>query len=192
MIGRSGDPSHQGDRRRFMESTLIPLTIWTALVAYAIGERGRVAPPATGGEGWARLVWSAGAVLYLAHVAAAFDRAYGWSHAAAHAHTAEQTAALVGTAWGGGIWVNYVFTALWAGEALWWWAAPARYRARPRALEYGIRAMFLFMIVNGAVVFVTGYARWMGLVVVAVVCGTWFRASSRAGGPARGVTVSSA
>lgn len=158
---------------------LIPATIWAALVAYSVGERGRVTPLRTPREGWARVVWSAGALLYLGHVAAAFEFAYGWSHDAAYAHTAAQTAALVGLDWGGGIWANYFFTALWLAEAAWWWAAPVRYRARPRGLEHAVRAAFLFMIVNGAVIFVTGWTRLMGVAIVAVLCASWLAADSR-------------
>ncbi len=47
-----------------------------------------------------------------------------WSHAAAYAHTATQVAAGVGLNWGGGIYANYAFTALWLVEVGWWWAAP--------------------------------------------------------------------
>lgn len=164
-----------------MESPWIPLTIWTALAAYAAGEAGRVRPCGARSEGWARTIWSIGAALYLAHVVVAFDRAYAWSHGAAYAHTAARTRTLFGVDWGGGIWVNYLFTALWTAEAMWWWWSPEGYRGRARPVEYAVRATFLFMIVNGAVVFVSGASRYAGAAIVTVVCAIWFDAWWRRG-----------
>lgn len=149
---------------------LIQVTIWAALLAYTAGEWGRVRTPRAS---WARVVWTVGALLYAAHVAAAFTFAYRWSHAAAYAHTARQTADLAGLDWGGGIWVNYAFTVVWLAEAIWWWTAPSRYLSRPRPLDLIVRAVFLFMIVNGAVVFVAGPAKWMGVAIVVALCAIW-------------------
>jgi hypothetical protein len=149
---------------------LIQVTIWAALLAYTAGEWGRIQTPRAS---WAKAVWTIGALLYAAHVAAAFTFAYEWSHAAAYAHTARQTANLVGLDWGGGIWVNYAFTVVWLAEAVWWWTAPSHYLSRPRPLELIVRAVFLFMIVNGAVVFVAGPAKWIGAAIVAALCAIW-------------------
>ena len=149
-------------------------TIWAALVAYTIGEVGRVKAGRHAKLG--RGFWTAGCGLYVLHVAAAFQVHYGWSHAAAYAHTAEQTTALVGLDWGVGIYVNYAFTALWIGESSWWWLAPVAYLTRARPLELTVRAVFLFMIGNGAVVFVDGPRRWLGLGICAAVCWVWWRA----------------
>ena len=151
-------------------------TIWAALVAYAIGEAGRVAAGRRAKRSLGRGFWTAGSGLYVLHVVAAFHVHHGWSHTAAYAHTAEQTAALVGLDWGGGIYVNYAFTALWMGEAAWWWLAPVGYLTRARHLELTVRAVFLFMIVNGAVVFVAGPMRWVGLGICAAVWWIWWRA----------------
>ena len=81
---------------------------------------------------------------------------HGWSHAAAYAYTAARTDELLGLRWGGGLWVNYAFTILWVGEALWWQMWPESHARRPRAWKPAVRGAFLFMIVNGAVVFVDG------------------------------------
>ena len=77
--------------------------------------------------------------------------------------------------------MNYVFTVLWAGEALWWRVWPAGYARRAPAWTPAVRAAFLFMIVNGAVVFVDGPGRWLGIAVVAVLIAIW-RADGRANG----------
>mgnify|MGYP001247218370 CR=1 FL=1 len=162
-----------------MDAILIRVTIWAALLACTTGEWGRVRTPRAL---WVRVVWTVGALLYTAHVAAAFTFAYGWSHAVAYAHTARQTADLVGLDWGGGIWVNYAFTVVWLAEAVWWWTAPSHYLSRPRPLELIVRALFLFMIVNGAVVFAAGPAKWMGVAIVAALCWIWRASPSRRSG----------
>ena len=156
-------------------SPAVALTIWAALVLYVAGEHGRTRrPPAT----WARPVWLLGALAYLTHVAAAFGIHHDWSHAAAYAYTAARTAALVGLDWGGGLWVNYAFTAIWAGEGLWWRFRPARYARRPRAWRTAVRGVFLFMIANGAVIFVSGPRRLLGIAVLAALLWIWRRGRS--------------
>ena len=159
-------------------SPLVVLTIWAALLLYAAGEYGRTRRPATA---WARPVWLLGAAAYLAHVAAAFAAHHGWSHAAAYAYTASRTEVLLGLPWGGGLWVNYAFTVLWAGEALWWGTMPGNYARRARAWMTVVRGAFLFMIVNGAVVFVDGPGRWLGVSIVAASIAIW-RAEGRTNG----------
>ena len=151
-------------------SSLVVLTIWSALLLYTAGEYGRTRRTA---PAWARPVWLLGAAAYLAHVGAAFAIHHGWSHAAAYAHTAARTEALLGLAWGGGLWVNYAFTVLWVGEALWWQLRPAGYARRARAWTPAVRAAFLFMIVNGAGVFVDGPRRWLGVAIVAALAAIW-------------------
>ncbi len=156
---------------------LVALTIWTALLLYTAGEHGRTRRPA---KVWAKPVWLLGAAAYLAHVAAAFATHHGWSHAAAYAYTAARTDALIGLAWGGGLWANYAFTLLWIGEALWWQMWPQSHARRPRAWKPAVRGAFLFMIVNGAVVFVNGPGRWLGVAIVAALIAIW-RADAGAG-----------
>ena len=155
-------------------------SIWLALGAYTLGEASRVNPHAGRRTFGAHAIWSAGCVLYVVHVFAAFQVYHGWSHAAAYAHTAARTAAVVGLDWGGGIWVNYAFTVLWLGEAGWSWINPESYRARPRGVELAVRATFLFMIVNAAVVFVSGPTRWIGLAIIVALVWIW-RAAPRWG-----------
>ncbi len=167
-------------------SPAVVLTIWTALLLYAVAEYGRTRrPPAA----WARPLWQLGAAAYLAHVAAAFATHHGWSHAAAYAYTAARTEALLGLPWGGGLWVNYAFTVLWVGEALWWQVRPAGHARRAPAWTPAVRGAFLFMIVNGAVVFVDGSGRWLGMAIVAALLAIWgsdARSERRATIPGRG------
>ena len=152
-------------------SPLVALTIWTALALYVAGESGRARRrPAA----WARPVWLLGALAYLGHVAAAFGIHHDWSHAVAYAYTAAQTEAYFGLHWGGGIWANYAFTAIWVAEGLWWQLAPAHYGRRSPGLTTAVRAVFLFMIVNGAVVFVDGPRRLIGIGLLAALIGIWW------------------
>ena len=150
-------------------SPLVALTIWAALVLYVAGEYGRTrSPPAA----WARPVWLLGALVYLAHVAAAFGLHHDWSHAEAYVYTAARTEALMGLDWGGGLWVNYAFTTIWVGEGLWWQFRP-HYAHRPAVWTPAVRGVFLFMIVNGAVIFVSGPRRLLGVGVLIALVWIW-------------------
>ena len=85
--------------------------------------------------------------------------AYEWTSRAALIDTARRTAAVTGVAWGGGIFVNYLFLAVWLADGLWWWAAPVAYHRRPVVLERARLALFVFMFLNGAIVFAGNAAR---------------------------------
>ena len=126
-----------------------------------------------------RLCWAGGALLMPVHIAAAFGVRHGWSHAAAVADTARQTRALTGLDWGGGVWANYLFAALWLADAAWAALAPAAYDRRPRRLEYTVGASLGFIAFNGAVVFAAGPTRWVGLAACATVAATWLLARRR-------------
>jgi hypothetical protein len=150
------------------DSVVIRATIMIATIGYAAAEWLRVRRPAA----WrmSRLIWTIGALSIVVHSAAAFHYRYGWSHTHAIQATAQQTAAVTGLDWGGGLFVNYAFVAIWTTDAAWWWIGPASYAARPRALSAALAAVFLFMFVNGAVVFAHGAMRWIGAASVLVVC----------------------
>jgi hypothetical protein len=81
---------------------------------------------------------------------------------------------------GGGLFVNYFFLALWTLEAAWWWLAPASYRAVVAA-RGGVRAFFLFMFLNGAVVFAHGPLRALGAAAVLLVAWSWYRRAGAEG-----------
>jgi hypothetical protein len=121
----------------------------------------------------ARRMWTAAAVLALFHAALAFDASYGWSHAAAFEDTARRTAAVTGVAWGGGLFVNYLFVGLWLADAAWWWVDPGGYLRRSMRIERPRAALFVFMFLNGAIVFASNTARIVGIPAVAAVCTAW-------------------
>lgn len=147
-------------------------TIWIALVLFAAGEAGRRRGARRGSTpAWAWPVFAAGAVLSAIHVTLAMWLAHGWSHDSAVAVTARQTKAVYGLDWGGGVFANYAFVAVWAFDAWRWRAGVARHGSDP--LTWPIRIFFLVMIANGAIVFVTG-PRWMiGAAIVVTLLWVW-------------------
>ncbi len=146
------------------------LTIWAALTLYAVGEYGRTRQLQTV---WAQPIWLLGGFVYLAHVAAAFGIYHGWSHAAAYNYTAARTQAFVGLEWGGGLWMNYAFTGVWIAEGLWWQFLPAHHARRSAVWTTAIRCFFLFMIANGAVIFVSGPRRLLGIGILVALFWIW-------------------
>lgn len=147
------------------------ITIWLALLLYAVGEIGRIRWRAgcIRGAAMARWLSTIGCALYIVHVVFAFGVFHDWSHADAYRFTAEQSEKLVGWRWGGGLFVNHLFTAVWIAELIACWVKPQRYRNRARWIDISVRVFFAFMIINGAVVFVAGAQRWLGLGIVALL-----------------------
>jgi hypothetical protein len=127
----------------------------------------------------ARWFYTAGIALALIHALAAFQLTYDWSHDQALADTARQTAAKVGLNWGGGLIVNYVFLALWLADAAWWWLAPVSRARRPPIVERARLALFMFMFINGAIVFAGLTGRAVGIPAVAAVAAAWARVTRR-------------
>jgi len=150
-----------------LNSLAVTGTIWVALLLYIIGEYGRGHHP---GVWWARPIWVLGSLFYVAHVTVAFALHHNWSHAVASAYTAAETKSLIGIDSGVGIWVNYAFTAIWIGEGLWArrWAPDANH-----GISRAVRGFFLFMIVNGAIVFVAEPQRWLGVAAVMALLAIW-------------------
>ena len=147
------------------------LTRWTvrvALALYAVTAALRLSTPDR--RQVARALWTAGCILFLAHVAAAFHFFHGWSHAHAFRDTARQTRELFGIDWGGGLYLNYLFTAVWTADvAYWWWAGLDAYDRRPRWIGVALHGFFVFMAFNGAVVFAAGPTRQVALAVTAAL-----------------------
>jgi hypothetical protein len=146
-------------------------TVWLALTLYAGGEvvrwrTGRLAP--------GRWLNTLGCAVFLAHVACAFHFYHQWSHSAAYADTARQTAELTGWNSGAGLYVNYLFALVWVGEAIRSWVKVNSYWERPKALSWTIRGFFWFMIFNGAVVFAHGPMRSVGLLLSIALVGCWW------------------
>ena len=150
---------------------LTRLAIWLALGLYVASQAAR--PSRLG-----RWLSAGGWVLFGAHVALAFQVHYGWSHATALGETAVQTEAMTGVRTGSGLYMNYLFGLVWLAEVWWWNRDETSYRSRPATVELSVRVFFLFMLVNGAVIFVDAPQRWVGLVLVVMLLYAW-RPSTR-------------
>ena len=147
------------------------VTIWLALAAFIGAEARR--------RRWSAPLSFAGLALLIIHIALAYGVRHGWSHDAAVLATAQQTEAVYGLDWGGGIYINYLFAAVWGIDAWQRWASPAAAAARRPALQWGLRAFYGVIIVNGAVIFVPGPRRWLGIAVVLALIWIWRPGSSR-------------
>lgn len=128
---------------------------------------------------WARVVWIAGCAAFLFHVAVAFDRVHGWSHAAAVGHVA------VTSGFGPGIFVSYAFSLVWLADAAWWWAGPASYDRRPAGLDRAVHGFLAFIVFNGTVVYESGFIRYAGIVAFVILGGLWVRPVGRESGSRR-------
>jgi len=149
-------------------SLFVSGTIWGALILYVVGEFGRSLRPS---PPWTRPLWILGSACYICHVISAFSLHHNWSHSAAYAYTAATTYDLLGINSGLGLWVNYIFTAIWIVEGL----LPGRWGLTVnRRLNRVVRSVFLFMIINGAFVFVAGPQRWFGLLLVVTLLTIWW------------------
>jgi hypothetical protein len=138
-----------------------------ATVAWAAGEALMRRSPVS--DRVARAIWTLGIALAAIHVVLAFHFVYAWNHDAAVTATVRQAADRFGWGWRGGIYVNYIFLALWLADVCWWWRAPVSHASRSPGIEAARRALFTFMFVNGAVVFAAGIGRLVGVAAVTVV-----------------------
>jgi hypothetical protein len=147
------------------------LTRWSvraAVICYLIRAWADVVgpgPPGTSTIKAIRWVWTLGFALYAVHVYAAFEFFHKWSHQSALRHTAEQTAAVTGIIWGGGLYVNYAFSLLWMLDVGAWWVGGPLFPYRGVAYRFGLHVVFAFMMFNATVVFGPPIWRWAAVPV---------------------------
>jgi hypothetical protein len=110
-----------------------------------------------------RAAWTVGCVTFLVHVVTAFDRVHGWSHAAASQHVESVSG------FGPGLFASYLFTAVWVADVVWWWLDRPGYESRPTWFDRLVHGFFAFMVFNGSVVYETGFIRWAGLALFALL-----------------------
>jgi hypothetical protein len=158
-------------------------TIWIALLLFCAGEFGRRRSRCEGSSaGWAWWAFLAGALLCAIHIGIAMRAAHAWSHESAIAATARQTQAVYGVNWGGGVFLNYAFVAVWLLEAWRWRRRPAGKRDA-RVITWMTRVFFLVMILNGAVIFAAGTRRIAGALLVLWLLWIWRPADASGPGP---------
>lgn len=122
----------------------------------------------------ARAAWSIGCAIFVVHVACAFHFVHGWSHGAAYEATARETFEKTGWNSGSGLWLNYLFAALWVADVLWWWRGTDRYEARPMWINATILGFMGFIAFNATVVFGGPVARVVGVAACAVLIAAAF------------------
>jgi hypothetical protein len=133
-------------------------------------------------EGWqaltsrgrlARWLWTWACLTFLVHVACAFHFSHRWSHR----HAFEQTRLESG--FGEGLYVNYLFMAVWIADVLWWWIAPAAYARRMPWIDRLLHGFLLLIAFNATVVFESGAVRSAGAVGSLLLAARWIRRSTR-------------
>jgi hypothetical protein len=140
------------------------MTIWISLCGYALGAGINLL--AKQNDKWqlrARWAWTIACLALLVHVVCAFHFYHNWSHASAYLETARQTGEVTGSYWGGGLFINYIFIAIWVLDTFWQWRGIEAYRQRPLAVTIIWQSILIFMVFNATVVFKTGLLRWLGL-----------------------------
>ena len=154
------------------------LTRWTiriALVLYLLVVSLRLTvKPDPSRRRRARWLWTGGLAAYLAHVACAFHFYHDWSHDAAYAATARETEEVFGFHWGGGLYLNYLFSGLWMLDVIWSWFHPDGYRAQSRWVHFAVHGFMAFMAFQAVVVFEAGVVRWVGLGCTTMLVAFWF------------------
>lgn len=155
---------------------LTRVTIWLALGGAALGTLVQfVFRSHPKQQTLARWGWTVGGLALLLHVVCAYHFYHGWSQASAYQETARQTAEVFNLNWGGGVYVNYVFVALWVLDVLWWWRGFDAYNQRPRAWIWGWQGFFLFIVFNATAVFKDGALRWIGVAMCVTMAVAWWR-----------------
>lgn len=154
---------------------LMLATIWLALAGFVVGEAGKTRHWRTGvAPRWAWPVWCIGWVACVLHILIAMAHRHHWSHQAAVVETARQTAEVYGVAWGGGVYVNYLFVGVWLAELLWWRNDPRRYVRQPPWMRWAVRTFSFVIVFNAAVIFVAPERRMAGVAVTAALLAAWF------------------
>jgi hypothetical protein len=121
------------------------------------------------------VLWIFGAMLAGFHTVTAISAFHSGSFEEAWVSTASRTEAMFGVRVGWGLYVNYVFVAIWWLDAAWRWQIRTE---SLRSVELGIDFFLIGMAIFGSVVFATGPIRYVGLLVMAIWVALWFRRNS--------------
>ena len=149
---------------------LTRLTIWIAFGGYAASAViSLLRRESTAWQTRARWASTVGCAALALHTACALHFYHGWSQASAYREVERQTAEVTGAAWGGGLFINYAFLALWIADVAWWWRGLEVYRRRHWLITGAWHSLFVFMLFNATVVFKTGWVRWLGAAICAAL-----------------------
>lgn len=159
-------------------NTALYSTIWLSMILFVAGEAGKRFVRTDNTPKWPWWAWTVGVSLCAVHMSLAMAGRHGWDHQEAVRATAEQAAAVYSIYWSGGLYVNYVFLLIWAGETAWWAISPRAYLSRGAALVWSLRAFYFVIIVNAVVVFARPAMRLPGLLLTAALVGAWIGISA--------------
>ena len=110
-----------------------------------------------------------GVVAHLAHVAVAFGVYHDFSHEKAVAHTARTA----GVGWG--VYVNYLFAAVWLADVVWLATATGSYARRPPWVGRAVHGFLAFVVFNATVVYGQWPTRLAGVGWFAILGYSWWR-----------------
>lgn len=153
-----------GDRLVF-ETARLAVLLYVVALAISIAPSGVGPWPVHRRLRFARLAWTLGFLVYALHVAVAFHVTHGWSHAAAAEHVATRTAAFLGEGArsSAGLYLNHLFTLVWASDVIAWWVAPRWYARRPQWIGAAVHGYLGFITFQAVVVFAADPTRWFGI-----------------------------
>ncbi len=114
-------------------------------------------------------LWLVGALLSLCHSLGSLATFHHGSQLMAIEATAQQTQELIGIRFGAGLFVNYAFDLVWIVDATVRMISPAIYNKMPKAYRYCTNGFLIFIAINGAIVFQSGWIRAIGLACVAML-----------------------
>lgn len=149
-----------------MEDLLVRGSVQVSMLLYAVYLAWWAATRTVASCGRLRWIWSAGCLVFLVHVAAAFHFHHDWSHQQAYQSTAADTLETVGLEFGAGIYFSYTFALVWCLDVAWMWIWPTLHSRRAPWLSVLLHGYMLAIAVNGAIVFAAGVTRWSGLLVL--------------------------
>lgn len=141
---------------------LIYVPVWLALVGWFVGSfaRGRGVKDSGGMRdavyGYA---WLLGSLMIAIHILASYGLAHGWSHAAAIEATADESERVTGIRAGWGVYVNFVFAAVWMGYSI---AMTTRKRRWP-AVDQAVFWFTAAIVFSATIVFEAGAVRWLSI-----------------------------
>ncbi len=112
-------------------------------------------------------------LVLLIHVGFAFHEHHHWSHAAAEAHVAQETAETVGIRWRGGIYFNHALLILWPFGLASRWKRRSPAASRRRLLGTFIDLYVALMWLSATVLFGSTVFRVVGAVGFCLIALAW-------------------
>jgi hypothetical protein len=155
-----------------LEFFLVRVSVWLACIAWFTGSGCRLLatnnePESPGSQanaiscrslyGWS---WLAGACLSLIHIAASYGFVYHWSHAAAIEATAIDSFQTTGVRAGWGVYVNFLFAAIWLSYSV----AILTGKERIRTVDVSVYVFTAAILACATILFEAGIIRYLAAV----------------------------